>query len=1238
MKKTNKKRSWKQIVSILSCIVVFCTTYALILPAVTMSKETYCGKEEHTHTENCYVSETPLCGKEEAEASEGHVHDETCYEEVRNLICGLEESETHVHTDECYETTTTQTCGKEESEPTEGHTHSDECYKSEELQCGKEEHEHTRICESNKEDVEDPADWEKAYQDINDEEDAKTRILTVAKNELGTKENKNNFEIDEEEKEHYYTRYGHLYEDKYGDWNNYFTGYVLKYANVQMSYDKDASKWQNKTIHDQKEEGEEGNVVFFRNDKGELRTGIVTSIDDLKKEIRVIEGDVEGEVKEERVNKDKVIAYLNDQIEIIEEDTPLAGEELEKKEENKITQTAKDEAETVEVTATYTEKANIPEGAQLTVTKLEDAENGNPRFDIGFYLGQEEVEPNAEVEISIKYLDEKLDGSEIVDYIHYKKDGSTETISSDVKALEDGSVETTFKTDSFSVFEAEIIVGVKKVEIEGLDEEYEIGDEVTLKAVTKNIANLDELSYQWQYNEEDPENEEYWFNLPNANDSEYEFEVNYTNGFYSYRVIIGEKDVIKAETQNKPNIAPSGDLQKRKINISLTNLYQKDGENEEDSNGLIVSEYEKPNLKLKTVEGIELDSNQDPNKVLHSKSIEYMGTKAQQKRDDYRISISSGPISGENPVDLLFVVDTSRSMRGSISGVKTVIKNISNQFLACNTNNRVAMVSFATSAEQKFSYTHTLSDFSLSAGGGTNYMAGLQQAYYMILNNSDPTHKQVMIFISDGKPTYYMNNYEGQISSWKGREGNGNTTEDYYDRKDKEYKYPTTATMTGINTFKEFAKEKLVTINTIYYGSNTNNQFLDTLSSSGKFISSQNTESLKEDLIILSQGPTCTNGKMMDTLSDYVDFDSSDYGIVLKAYKGGKKQDSTGVEIFKSNSLNTSGEFTNSLVSAGDWWGGAGKDVELDGVGGKISVRDTIKPSVKIEGKTITLSFNPNWKMDASFLYELSFNVYANKNAYNTEGNKGYENIGEDETGATSENKKGLYSNTSGAFSFTFKNQNYNLLYNKPVIQIIRTDLTLTKIGNGKTPLSGAKFDLYKKDEQGQPISGLAEVYKGIRINLDNNPITSDSNGKIALTDLSVGTYYLVEIVSPDGYTKAQKPWELVIEAREDRGKKVQLYYSLKDLNSTGNEVIEEGKLLGFTDKNKSGSISHDRWKYYNKDSVNIVNEPGQSLPNTGGTGTKLFTFSGGAIIAASSLMYGYKKRSKRNKTGKGGK
>ncbi|WP_286209816.1 hypothetical protein [Dubosiella newyorkensis] len=52
MKETNnKKRSWKRLVTILSCMVVFCTTYALILPAVAQSKTYYCGKEEHTHSE-----------------------------------------------------------------------------------------------------------------------------------------------------------------------------------------------------------------------------------------------------------------------------------------------------------------------------------------------------------------------------------------------------------------------------------------------------------------------------------------------------------------------------------------------------------------------------------------------------------------------------------------------------------------------------------------------------------------------------------------------------------------------------------------------------------------------------------------------------------------------------------------------------------------------------------------------------------------------------------------------------------------------------------------------------------------------------------------------------------------------------------------------------------------------------------------------------------------------------------
>ena len=57
----------------LSCVVVFITVYALILPAITLERKTVCGLEEHTHTEACYTEGELKCDREE------HVHTETCY-------------------------------------------------------------------------------------------------------------------------------------------------------------------------------------------------------------------------------------------------------------------------------------------------------------------------------------------------------------------------------------------------------------------------------------------------------------------------------------------------------------------------------------------------------------------------------------------------------------------------------------------------------------------------------------------------------------------------------------------------------------------------------------------------------------------------------------------------------------------------------------------------------------------------------------------------------------------------------------------------------------------------------------------------------------------------------------------------------------------------------------------------------------------------------------------------------
>ena len=49
-----RKRRWYQVMTCLAAAVVFCTTYALILPAITLEKQ--CALPEHTHTEACYTS------------------------------------------------------------------------------------------------------------------------------------------------------------------------------------------------------------------------------------------------------------------------------------------------------------------------------------------------------------------------------------------------------------------------------------------------------------------------------------------------------------------------------------------------------------------------------------------------------------------------------------------------------------------------------------------------------------------------------------------------------------------------------------------------------------------------------------------------------------------------------------------------------------------------------------------------------------------------------------------------------------------------------------------------------------------------------------------------------------------------------------------------------------------------------------------------------------------------------
>ena len=250
-----RRKIWHKILSVLSAVVVFCTTYALILPAITQERETFCGTEEHTHSESCLAAEEKvlICELSEEEA---HFHSEQCFEKV--LICETEENhlhseecysgeelicekpEEHIHSEECYEISLI--C---EILETEGHSHGDECYEIKTVSCELSEHSHSLECYSDKTaDIETEEQWKSGFASVQLSKNVSENLITIAKSQLGYHESTKNYEVAEDgETIKGRTRYGEWFGKPYADWNSIFIGFCLEYAKAEIPFDADIEKW-----------------------------------------------------------------------------------------------------------------------------------------------------------------------------------------------------------------------------------------------------------------------------------------------------------------------------------------------------------------------------------------------------------------------------------------------------------------------------------------------------------------------------------------------------------------------------------------------------------------------------------------------------------------------------------------------------------------------------------------------------------------------------------------------------------------------------------------------------------------------------------------------------------------------------------------------------------------------------------------------------------------------------------
>lgn len=239
-----KKKIWYRLTTSMAAVVVFITTYMLILPAITMERDAVCGLEEHTHIEECYAESGELiCGrtvhehtdacyeqqdvilenaeddaaaassgtgsagasdsllleaveevddpglvsveKESAEAAVGAATEKETAEETEivNYICGMEE---HCHTDACYAENEagerTIVCGKEE------HTHGAECVGAE-IETGTEAETEAGTAGVTETEIATEAETEHETADVTGTEngtEAETEAVAETETEIGT--------------------------------------------------------------------------------------------------------------------------------------------------------------------------------------------------------------------------------------------------------------------------------------------------------------------------------------------------------------------------------------------------------------------------------------------------------------------------------------------------------------------------------------------------------------------------------------------------------------------------------------------------------------------------------------------------------------------------------------------------------------------------------------------------------------------------------------------------------------------------------------------------------------------------------------------------------------------------------------------------------------------------------------------------------------------------------------------
>ena len=467
--------------------------------------------------------------------------------------------------------------------------------------------------------------------------------------------------------------------------------------------------------------------------------------------------------------------------------------------------------------------------------------------------------------------------------------------------------------------------------------------------------------------------------------------------------------------------------------------------------------------------------------------------------EDYTLTLDViGGIGEPQTVDVLMIVDQSGSMRDNISTGKTraaAVNDAIGSFTTTLQNSdamkngdlkvNVAAVVFGSGDSED---TNTAMDWKeLPARGslgfnaqgvynqGTNWQAGIRKAEDTLKKKANDGNKKVVIFLTDGLPTYRIDGGNGQTDPYG-------------------YNYDAAVTEWNASTNLKGCAQKYVID---MYGSTSSNDnvcanFANAIGATR--INGTNTTDLTNGFKNIANNiarPAYKNVQIIDTLSQWVEFKDADPTITLKT------KDAGGNEVIIANGPLSSDAVKNYVT-------------------------------YNAENKTITADLSKiSSKLEEGVTYSLSFDVKPTEEAKNYFLSNGYPDTGEDNTDVpeyteeqyTSSGKQGFFSNTEAHVSYQVNDgDRLTTAYQKPVVQVKEnsTELTITKMNSKGSVLAGATFEL-ENDVTHKKFTA-----------------TTGANGTLTFTALTVGDYTLKETQAPRGYERSVEVWKVKVVTEGD--------------------------------------------------------------------------------------------------------